>query len=357
MSSLSPALPPSSRAILAALGAAVLFGASTPLAKSLLGNTPPMLLAGLLYLGSGLGLWVVRLIRDRGWRSPALPRREYLPLIGAIACGGMLGPVLLMSGLARTSASDASLLLNLEAVFTAALAWIVFRENAGRRVVLGMLLIVAGGAALAWPQSTAPGSSGAWGPLAVASACLCWAVDNNLTRSVSGSDALFLAAAKGLAAGVVNTLLALALGATLPAPPLLGAALLLGLLGYGVSLVLFVLALRDLGSARTGAYFSTAPFVGALISVLLYAEPLSVTLCVAALFMGAGVWLHVTERHDHEHLHEPLAHSHVHVHDEHHQHEHDRGWDGTEPHAHPHVHAALRHSHPHYPDIHHRHTH
>lgn len=251
-----------SPAVLAALATALLFGASIPFAKVLLGNTSPILLAGLLYLGSGVGLGLIRLLRDRGWQRPHLPTSEWLWLLSAIGFGGVLGPVLLMLGLTRTSAASASLLLNREAVLTAVLAWVAFRENADRRIVLGMVLIVAGSVILAWPHAGQSMTAGS-GALLIVGACLCWALDNNFTRKVSASDALFIAGLKGLTAGVVNTLLAFALGTTLPAASMISAAMLVGLLGYGASLVLFVLALRGLGAARTGAYFSTAPFIGA----------------------------------------------------------------------------------------------
>lgn len=343
-------------AIWPALAAAALFGASTPLVKLLVGELHPLLLAGLLYLGSGLGLAVARLLRDRGWQPSGLARGEWCWLAGAIVFGGVLGPALLVFGLARTEAGPASLMLNLEAVFTAVLAWVVFKENAGRRIVLGMLLIVAGGVVLAWPVggSAAPDAIGL---LAVAAACLCWAIDNNLTRRVSASDALFIAGAKGLAAGSVNTCLGLLLGAPLPAPPTAGVAMLVGLAGYGLSLVLFVLALRGLGSARTGAYFSTAPFIGAAVAILLLGEPAPMQFWIAAGLMALGVWLHLTERHEHLHTHEPMAHSHSHVHDAHHLHVHDFECNGREPHSHWHRHEAITHKHPHYPDIHHRHEH
>ena len=343
-------------AIWPALGAAALFGASTPLVKLLVGELPTLLLAGLLYLGSGLGLATIRLLRDRGWKPSGLATGEWRWLAGAIVFGGLLGPVLLVFGLTHTDAGAASLMLNLEAVFTAVLAWVIFKENADRRIVFGMLLIVAGGAVLAWP--TAGSATPDWiGPLAIAAACLCWAIDNNLTRRVSGSDALFIAGAKGWTAGVVNTSLALLLGASLPAWSTVGAAMAVGLVGYGLSLVLFVRALRELGTARTGAYFSTAPFIGAAIAILLLGEPTPAPFWLAAGLMSAGVWLHLTERHAHAHTHEPLEHTHPHVHDAHHQHEHDFDWDGSEPHSHPHRHAVITHKHPHFPDIHHRHGH
>jgi drug/metabolite transporter (DMT)-like permease len=345
-----------SRSAMPALAAAALFGASTPLVKLLVGEMSSLLLAGLLYLGSGLGLAAIRLLRDRGWKASGLAAGEWRWLADAIVFGGVLGPVLLVAGLTRIDAGPVSLMLNLEAVFTAVLAWMVFKENAGRRIVLGMLLIAAGGAALAWPAGASDASNGI-GLLAIAAACLCWAIDNNLTRRVSASDALFIAGTKGLTAGLVNTSLALLLGASLPAWSTAGAAMAIGLVGYGLSLVLFVRALRDLGSARTGAYFSTAPFIGAAIAILLLGEPAPAPFWLAACLMGAGVWLHLTERHEHLHTHEPLKHAHRHVHDAHHRHEHDFGWDGSEPHSHFHRHAPITHKHPHFPDIHHWHGH
>jgi len=343
-------------AILAALGAALLFGASTPLAKALVGDMPPMLLAGLLYLGSGIGLWAVRLLLDRGLSPTKLSAAEWRWLLGAIAAGGVLGPTLLMYGLTRVSAADASLLLNLEAVLTALLAWVVFRENAGWRVVLGMALIVAGGVVLVSPSGGADRTSLS-GTLAVAGACLCWAADNNLTRKVSASEPLFIAGTKGLVAGITNAGLALAFGAARPVPALIAAAAAVGFVGYGISLVLFVLALRGLGAARTGAYFSTAPFIGAAIAIIGFHESTSAAFWIAAALMAGGVWLHLTERHEHEHTHELLIHTHSHQHDSHHQHAHAFSWDGREPHTHEHRHEPLTHSEPHYPDIHHRHDH
>jgi drug/metabolite transporter (DMT)-like permease len=342
--------------IVAALAAAALFGASTPFAKALVGGVSATLLAGLLYLGSGVGLWFARIYRDRGFSTPNLARREWPWLAGAIAFGGVVAPILLMYGLKQTSAGNASLLLNLEAVLTAILAWVVFRENADRRIVLGMTLIVAGGVVLAWPANGVS-SGGTSGALAVAGACLCWAIDNNLTRKVSASDAVFIAGTKGLVAGAINVTLALSFGADLPPWSTIGSAMTIGLLGYGVSLVLFVLALRELGAARTGAYFSTAPFIGAAIAIAAFHESASPAFWIAATLIAIGVWLHLTERHEHAHTHEALTHAHRHRHDAHHQHQHDFPWDGKEPHTHEHHHEPTTHTHPHYPDIHHRHEH
>ncbi len=344
------------RNILYALLAAMLFGASTPFAKLLVSDVSPVLLGGLLYLGSGFGLALVRLLRDKGWQPPNLSRSEWPWLLGAIFFGGVAGPVALVFGLAHISGSHASLLLNLEAVLTALIAWLVFRENAGRRVVLGMATIIAGGVMLTYPWSG--GSASAWtGIAAVALACVCWAIDNNLTRKVSASDALFIAGSKGLMAGAVNTVVALLLGAVLPGMPTVLSAMTVGFLGYGISLVFFVLALRNLGTARTGAYFSVAPFLGAAISLPLLGEAATPQFWLASALMAWGVWLHLTEHHVHKHTHEPITHSHTHTHDEHHRHLHDFEWKGDEPHVHRHEHLVVTHKHPHFPDIHHRHTH
>jgi len=335
--------------------AAALFGASTPFAKRLLGDLPPVLLAGLLYLGSGIGLTVMRWIRGARSQEAPLTQTDYPWLAGAVVFGGVLGPMLLMIGLRATPGSTASLLLNLEGVFTALLAWFVFRENFDRRIALGMVLILAGGALLSW--QTGGGFSLPVGALAVIGACLCWGIDNNLTQKVSAGDPLQVAAIKGACAGVVNLGIALALGARVPFSPALPFALVVGFLGYGLSLVLFVLALRHIGSARTGAYFSLAPYVGAAVALLVLREPVGLRFLAAAGLMGWGVWLHLTEKHEHQHTHERMLHSHRHYHDEHHQHAHTGDEEPGEPHTHPHVHEPLTHSHPHYPDIHHRHRH
>lgn len=341
---------------LAALGAAVFFGASTPFAKQLVGHISPLLLAGLLYAGSGIGLILTRLIKDGGWHHSGLVKDDWIWLMGAVGFGGILGPIVLLFGLRLTSASTASLLLNFEAVFTALLAWLVFKESASYRIVLGMLLIITGGILLSWSHGETS-KQGLLGSIAIAGACLCWAIDNNFTRKISAGDPLFIAGSKGVVAGVVSTSLALCFGMSFPNWLTLGYALLIGFIGYGASLVLFVLALRGLGTARTGAYFSTAPFIGAAIAILFFHETTSAFFWAASILMGVGVGLHLTEHHEHEHTHEELNHEHSHVHDKHHQHPHDFPWHGKEPHTHYHHHGAVKHSHPHFPDIHHRHDH
>jgi drug/metabolite transporter (DMT)-like permease len=353
MSSIQSAAP--------ALAAALLFGASTPLAKLLAGDVSPLLLAGLLYLGSGTGLALAMLIRHAVQRTPqsglgalriSVPERPWL--LGAILTGGVLGPALLMAGLRTTDGASASLLLNIEGVLTAVLAWVVFRENADRSMVAGMAAIVSGGVLLSWQPGPATLSTGV---LLIIAACACWAVDNNLTRKVSTNDAMLIACLKGLVAGVCNTIMAFVAGNALPDFGTVAAAMAVGFAGYGLSLVLFVVALRTLGTARTGAYFSVAPLFGVVISLLLWPAVPGLMFWLAALLMAGGVWLHVRERHAHPHVHEPLTHAHSHRHDEHHQHTHVDGRESDEPHSHVHTHDALAHSHAHYPDVHHRHSH
>ena len=344
-----------------AIASAVLFGASTPLAKLLIdaGGIDPWMLAGLLYLGSGLGLAAVQVARRTLGRTPAEAplRRTDLPwLVLVVLIGGAIGPVLLLVGLATTAASTAALLLNLEGLATMAIAWLAFRENVDRRVLIGAFAILVGATVVSWRGGPLGGID--WGALAIAGACLAWGLDNNLTRKLSATDPVAIAMAKGLAAGAANFGLALIVGnAKLPAAGLAIGAGLVGIIGYGVSLVLFVLALRHLGAARTGAYFSIAPFIGAALAVGVFGEPPTVQLAVAAVLMAIGLYLHLAERHEHEHAHAAIEHEHRHVHDEHHRHGHAPTDPAGEPHTHRHGHAPLVHKHPHYPDLHHRHGH
>lgn len=348
------------KGVIYALLAAILFGASTPFAKTFIAHVAPVVLAGLLYLGSGIGLliwYVIRKIMSRNvsQQVTGLTRAD-LPWLGAaIVSGGIAGPVLLMTGLALTPASSASLLLNMEGVLTAMLAWFVFKENFDRRIFIGMILIVCAGILLSWEQVPVLGMP--WGAIAILAACLCWAMDNNFTRQISAGDAVEIAGIKGLVSGIVNLSIGVGLGFSLPDIRTILTTGVIGFSGYGLSLVLFVLALRHLGTARTGAYFSAAPFAGAVLSLIVLGESPSMLFWFAALLMGIGIYLHLTEHHSHWHEHEPMEHAHSHTHDSHHQHAHDEPWDGQEPHTHTHEHEPMKHKHPHYPDIHHRHSH
>ena len=340
---------------LIALLAAAAFGVSTPVAKFLLGDMSPWALASLLYLGSGLGLGAIALLRPRAEANEARLSRADLPwLIGTIFFGGVFGPILLLLGLTTTDAASASLPLNLEAVFTLLLAWIVFREHVDQRLFLGAVAIVAGALLLSWQGRLGEASLGMG---LIALACLSWGIDNNLTRKIAAVDPFVLGSVKGVVAATVNGMLAYVMGSSLPATgPLLG-AMALGFVSYGLGLVLFIVALRYLGTARTGAYYGTAPFIGALAATVLLGEHMTPLLVTAGVLMAFGAWLHLSERHAHDHTHEELEHTHRHVHDEHHQHAHGPDDPVGEPHSHSHRHIPLRHSHVHYPDIHHRHRH
>ena len=348
------------RAIVYALLSAALFGVSTPAAKALLGSIDPAVLAGLLYCGAGLGVAAIRrlagsVLAPTGAKEVALGRTDLPWLSGAIIAGGVVGPLFLMAGLARTDAAAASLLLTLEGAATALMAWFVFHENFDRRIAIGMGCLVAGAIVLSWSEQ--PSFSSVVGPLAIVGACVAWGLDNNLTRKVSLADPLQIVELKGLIAGPVNLLLGLAIGAAIPNISTVVVAGVVGFFGYGVSLALFVVALRHLGTARTGAYFSTAPFLGTAAAVIALGEPISAQLAIAGILMAVGVWLHLTEHHEHEHIHETVRHVHPHVHDEHHRHTHGPLDPPGEPHTHLHQHVRMGHSHPHVPDMHHVHRH
>ena len=348
------------RPVMVALASAALFGLSTPAAKVLLGSIDPAMLAGFLYCGAGIGVAILRRVIGFSTHGSAaaevpLTRADAPWLAGAIVSGGIAGPLLLMAGLSRTSAESASLLLTLEGVATALLAWFVFRENFDRRIAIGMACLVAGAILLSWTGQ--PSLTGLMGPLAIAGACLAWGLDNNLTKKVSLADPLQIVELKGLIAGPVNLAIGLWAGGSFPSFPMLVLAMMVGFVGYGVSLALFVRSLRNLGTARTGAYFATAPFIGTLAAVLFLREPVTMQLVTAGALMAGGVWLHLTEVHDHEHDHEAMEHDHLHDHDIHHQHTHGPDNPAGEPHAHRHHHARLKHSHSHVPDMHHPHRH
>jgi drug/metabolite transporter (DMT)-like permease len=345
----------------AALAAAALFGLSLPFAKLLLPATGPLMLAALLYLGAGLGLTVVKLLvapRPAGnapAREAPLRRADLLLLSAVILVGGVAGPVLMLFGVTRVSAVVGSLLLNLEAPLTILLAVGFFGEHLGRRAMSGALLASLGAAILSY----APGDvrMDVRGVVAVILACLCWAIDNNLTQRLSLRDPATIARTKGLAAGALTLALALAAGSTFPPWRSVVAAMALGVVSYGLSVVLAVRAMRALGAARQTAFFATAPFIGAVAAVPLLGERLGPGEIAAGGVMALGTGLLLTERHRHWHVHEPVVHEHAHVHDEHHRHAHREDETSREPHAHAHEHAPLGHAHPHVSDVHHRHRH
>lgn len=338
--------------------AAILFGMSPPLCKLLLGWASPLALASLLYLGAGVGLLSVYALRRAFWHLPSSPPprgREWSLLAGAVVCGSILAPFLLMLGLGRTPASTASLLLNLELVATALLAWTFFKEGFERRVGLGMAGVLAGCVALSWPSEA--GWNGWAGPAAIAGACALWGMDNNFTQGLAERDPLLVAGLKGLAGGAVNGLIAMGAGQAFPKGTSLGACLIVGFICYGLSLVFFVLSLRRMGTARTVALFSLAPFAGAGLSFVLLGEAVSPSFLVGLVLVAAGLAVTLVLRHEHPHTHDETDHEHLHIHDEHHDHRHGVGTFPEEPHVHRHHHEFLVHLHPHFPDSHHRHGH
>ncbi len=338
---------------LSALLSAALFGISPVLAKYLIGTMSPVLLAGLLYLGSGICLLI--------WNIPgalcelrALEPIQKWKLTGATVSGGIIAPLFLTFGISKGTAFEVSLLLNLETVATTLIAAFVFKEHVSRRVWFGKVLLIAGAVIL----TLRPGIEGSFSlaSLLVIGACVFWGIDNNLTRDIEELRPSVLAGAKGLVAGAFNVTLAIILGVGQVSVKQIVESSVLGAFSYGASLVLFVLALRKLGSSRTSTYFAAGPFIGMLAAVTFLGEKPTLAQWGSSVLMGLGIWVLVREKHEHVHTHEPIAHSHKHVHDEHHQHEH-HGTEGPEPHDHPHVHAVITHSHPHLPDIHHRHGH
>lgn len=337
------------------LAAAALFGLSAPMAKVLLGAVSPVLLAGLLYLGAAVGLGVHRTFRPSTTEA-RLGRHDIPRLAGVVLSGGILAPVLMLFGLQRVTALTGSLLLNLEAPFTVLLAVVLFREHLGR-FAGGAAIFILGGAVV---LKLEPGALGAdtGGVILLAAACLCWALDNNLTQRLSLRDPFAIVRVKAFAAGVANTTLGLFVaGGQMPMAKYVVGALLLGSLSYGVSVVLDAYALRMIGAARESAYFATAPLVGVLAAVAFLGNSLHWYDVAAICSMGIGVALLLRERHDHFHAHEGIEHEHLHEHDEHHQHEHGTEELIGEAHSHPHRHASLAHDHPHVPDAHHRHRH
>jgi len=347
--------------LLHALGAAVLFGASAPLSKMLLVDIEPVVLAGLLYLGSGFSTGLLRFFRRVSEKEApieaGLSARDIPWLAGAVIAGGMLAPILLLVGLRSTTAATASLLLNLESVATVLIAGFIFGEAIGRRIWWAIALITLAGITLSLNLTGEWGFS--LGALAVIGACALWGLDNNLTRNVSAKDPLTIVVVKGIAAGSFSLVLGLVLGKSLPSLGVIIQALMVGSLCYGVSIALFVLAMRNLGAARTGALFATAPFVGAALSfVLLREQPTSLFFgSLPLMILGAALML--SESHVHHHSHELEGHDHSHSHpDIHHSHYHGSlSPEEARTHAHWHTHPLVVHVHAHAPDLHHRHSH
>jgi drug/metabolite transporter (DMT)-like permease len=340
-----------------ALAAALMFGASVPLSKSLFSSAEPLMVAGLLYLGMGIGMLPVKaymtLFGKGSLAEEPLARSDMPWVFGTVLFGGILAPVVMMISLDHTPGSTAALLLNFEGVATGLIALFIFKEAIGKRVWIAIALITAGCSVLSLREGGRWGIS--LGALGIMATCVLWAIDNNITRRISGKDQYMIVVIKGLGAGTFTLVLATLLGVKLPSIGAMLLAMLLGLISYGVSMAMIVVAMRHLGAARTAAFFGVGPFAGALLSFIVLRETAEIFFWMALVPMAAGVFLLLSETHAHPHTHTVLRHSHKHTHDEHHQHRHK----GKPPHEHTHMHehTLLTHSHPHAPDLHHRHTH
>jgi len=349
--------------VLFAIIAASLFGLSTPFSKLLTGYINPVALAGLFYLGvfTGLSLYwlivqVIRKIQGKNNEKPYAPlsSKDFIWLSGATISGGVLAPICLMLGLTQTSGFTASLLLNLEAVATAFIAIIIFRENAGKYAWLALVSMTIAGVFLTWDNTA--GMLNLDGPVLIIMAMICWGIDNNLTRHISDKNPVQISIIKGLIAGSISIAISLILGVKILPDRNILFALLVGALCYGISLVFFIKALRILGAYRTAVFFSFGPFIGAIASLFLFNERIGWTMVPGVIFMIIGVRLIINEAHLHVHGHKELYHTHQHTHDDmHHIHEHPEGDDVC--HLYDHVHKELEHDHSHYPDTHHRHDH
>jgi drug/metabolite transporter (DMT)-like permease len=338
-----------------ALLAAVLFGASAPFAKILLGNIAPIPLAGLLYLGSGLSLLIFKIVKKDKHRDTKINKADIKWLLGAIIAGGILAPIVLLFSLQTTPASTASLLLNFETVATTLIAALFFREAIGKKIWLSILFITIAGIVLTLNLDSQWGFS--IGAIGIIFACILWGIDNNLTRNISAKDPSMIVIVKGLAGGTFSIFLAYLLKEPLPSLTVSLYALLLGAFSYGLSLLFFISALRDLGAARTSALFGTAPFIGAILSFLIFKNTPGTLLFLSLPFMIIGTYLILKEKHEHTHFHEAISHEHTHRHNDiHHNHVHENMPKILE-HSHEHTHEAMEHEHSHTPDIHHRHSH
>ncbi len=342
----------------AAFIAALFFGCIAPGAKLLSQTLPPQSMAGLMYLSAGMGLFVILLFR-RNFKAAIsrVQKTDFKWFILATIFGGISGPAFLTYGINYISGSTASLLLNLEAVLTSLIAWFIFKEHFEKKIVYGIILILLGCLTLSFNSQMSSGVDTFLGFVLICLACLSWGIDNNVTRNISHLDPVLTASFKGLIAGSSNLFLGYLIGERLSAGTEVLMLSVLGFLGIGISLVAFIVSLGAIGTSRTGAIFSTAPFIGSLLSIVFLKEPLSLPFTFALMLMAGGLWFHLSEDHGHEHEHYELEHTHEHIHDEHHQHSHSVNDPTSVPHLHRHKHKQLIHKHPHFPDIHHQHEH
>ncbi len=347
--------------IMMALLSAILFGASAPITKMLLGKIDPIPLAAFLYLGSGIGLLVFQIvtsfIKKQALDEAPLKKKDFPWLLGASIAGGIVAPIILLNCLKITPASTASLLLNFEGVATTIIAVIFFKENAGKQILSAIVLITVASIILSWDFKNQWGFS--IGSFGIILACFCWGIDNNFTRNISAKNPFSIVTIKGIISGSFSFILSKILGNQMPDLTILISAMIIGFFCYGLSIVLFVFAMRDLGSTRTSALYGTAPFIGVILSFILLRDTPSIMFFISLPIMIIGTVLLLKEKHYHTHMHKAMQHEHRHNHDDaHHNHEHAPGQviiNGY--HSHMHTHKAIEHTHPHSPDIHHRHEH
>jgi len=342
-----------------ALLAAIFFGCIAPGTKFLTYNLPPQATAGLLYLFAGLGLFVLILVKGKLLSSfSAIKKIDLKWFFLASFFGGLLGPACFTYGIIHASGTSASLLLNMEAVLTSMIAWFIFKEHFDKKILYGMLLIIIGCMILSLRSTTSTNENSLLGWILIFSSCLFWAIDNNFTRKIAHLDPVLTVSMKGLIAGSSNLFLSYIIGEKIFLNSSLFYVAILGILGIGISLVCFIISLNSIGTARTGAIFSSAPFIGSIIAITFLGEHLTIPVSFAFLFMAGGVWLHLSENHGHEHTHHFLEHKHIHDHtDEHHQHQHLNIKDTNVVHDHHHKHSRMKHKHLHFPDTHHQHKH
>jgi len=344
-------------AILWAILAALLYGISLPVSKILLTEIPPTLMAAFLYLGAGLGMAILALIKRSNnlEQKEAKLTRQELPFTLAMIVLDIAAPIFLMAGLSMTIAANASLLSNFEIVATSLLAMLIFKESIGKRLWLAISLITLSSIILS--ADTLSGFSFSAGSLFILLACLCWGLENNCTRKLSIKNPLQIVIIKGLSSGLGALLIALLILSEKAAHGgYIFAALVLGFFSYGLSIFFYVYAQRELGAARTSAYYAIAPFIGVALSFLLLGEKPTASFIVALPIMLIGAYFAVSEKHKHQHTHPQMIHEHRHSHDdEHHSHQHDAQVFGE--HSHPHRHEEIKHEHSHTNDIHHNHPH
>jgi len=346
------------KAILMALLAAALYGISAPAAKLLLGEMPPLLLAALLYLGAGIGMLTINLLRRFRRTGPIearLTRRE-LPFVLGMIVLDIAAPIFLMIALTLTTAANASLLNNFEIVATSIIALVVFKEAIGRRMWLAIGLITLASLLLSFADISS--FSFSTGSIFVILACVCWGLENNCTRQLSSKDPQQIVVIKGFGSGLGALLIALANSQFQAHLVYIVLAMLLGFLAYGLSIYFYILAQRTLGAARTSAYYAVAPFIGVLISIVIFGQKITGLFIAAAVLMAAGAFFAATEYHRHLHRHDPVTHEHRHSHsDGHHAHQHQQPDDQLAEHSHLHTHESVEHTHRHTPDTHHTHQH